>query len=178
MDFNQVVNERASVRRYLTEPVEREQLDRILEAARRSPSWKNQQCWRFVIVSNSEKKQALAETLRQGNPATKAFSDAPLIVVLCARPEDSGSVQGREYYLFDSGLIMETLVLAATNEGLATCIVGSYNDEQVKQILGIPADYRVTAMSPLGRPQAPTKPKPRRELSEIVYWDEWGEGNL
>ncbi|NPV27529.1 MAG: nitroreductase [Firmicutes bacterium] len=175
MDYYAVVNSRCSIRKYRSDQIEQEKVIRVLDAARRAPSWKNQQCWRFLVVADAAKRQALSETLRQGNPATKAFLQAPLVVALCAKPDDSGNVNGREYYMLDAGLALENLTLAATNEGLATCIVGAFNEDLVRTALGVPPDFRVVALTPLGYPEEQPNPRPRKSLEEIAFWEQWGQ---
>lgn len=175
MDIYDLLRERRSVRKYKTDPVSEEKLKRILEAGRLSPSWANKQCWRFIVVRDEQKKAQLAASMPDSNPARKAVSEAaPVVIVLCADPEASGKQDGKDYYLLDSGLAMQQLMLAATVEGLGTCWVAWFDESQVRKTCNVPSEFRVVALTPLGSPEKQPSPRPRKDLSEITYMEEWG----
>jgi len=157
---------RRSIRSYRPDPVPREKLDYILEAARLAPSWKNQQCWRFIVVKDEEKRRAITE---RGWTA-----EAPVIIVGCARPGLSGGNAGQPYYMLDMGIAMEHMVLAAAEQGMGTCwIGGQFDEETVKEELGVPDDVRVVALLPLGYPAEASDAKDRKPMDEIVSYDKW-----
>jgi nitroreductase len=175
MDLYQVLEERRSIRKYKPDPVPVEKLERILEAARIAPSWSNLQCWRFIVVEDGNIKQALAESMPTNNPARKAVGEtAPMVLVLCADPQESGFQDSKEYYLLDAGLAMQQLMLAAYAEGLGTCWIAWFDEEKVRSACAVPQDYRIVALSPLGFPDAKPGTRPRKELKEIAYRDKWG----
>ena len=167
MEFMEVVRQRRSVRKYRPDPVPQARLDHILEAARLAPSWANGQCWAFVVVTDAKIRHELGQA---GNPW---ISDAPVIVVACADPKHSGTKEDQQYYLVDVGIAMEHLVLAAADQGLGTCWIGWFDEPRVKRALGIPADLRVVALTPLGYPDEAPEPRPRKTLGEIVRRDRW-----
>mgnify|MGYP001124973505 CR=1 FL=1 len=176
MDFYQVLQERRSVRKYKPDPVSQDKLDRILDAARIAPSWKNLQGWKFIIVRDPEKKAALADSMPETNPARKAVGQtAPVVIVVCANPDESGKKDGKEYYLLDAGLAMQQLVLAAHAESLGTCWVAMFDEYKARDVLGVPDEYRLVAFTPLGVAEKHPSQRPRKELSEIVYNEEWGK---
>jgi nitroreductase len=175
MEFIDAVKNRRSIRAYKTDQVESEKLAFVLEAARLAPSWKNMQCWRFMVVSSEEKRQAIASTLPQSNPGTKALLEAPLVIVLCADPKESENWDNKDFYMLDAGLAMEHLLLAATDQGLATCWQGLFSEDSLRQALGIPEEIRVIAVTPLGYPGQERNPRPRKAIEEIVYTETWGE---
>jgi nitroreductase len=146
MDFYDVVKNRKSVRNYTSRKVPDDVLARIMEAARLAPSWANKQCWRFVIVDDPE-------VLSRISPALAKSFGAPMMVVLCADPAESGQRDGKDYYLVDAAISMEHLVLAAAAEGLGTCwVAGRLDEAGMKKALGVPDNLRVVAASPLGYP--------------------------
>ena len=175
INWEEVVTSRRSIRKYSADPVEEETIKKVLEDARLAPSWKNLQCWKFILVKDEEKRQKLAQALPSPNPAQKGITQAPFTVVLCADPQASGDHEGKEYYLVDAGIVMQQLVLAATAYGLGTCWVALFEEEAIKETLNVPPDYRVVALTPLGHPAESKKPRPRKELPEIVYLNSWGE---
>lgn len=175
MNFLEIAQQRRSLRSYLQKPVEPEKLEYVLECARLAPSWKNLQCWRFIVVEDLEQREALANTMLESNPGRKALSQAPLVIVLCAVPTESEVWEGKDFMMLDAGLAMEHLILAATEQGLGTCWQGWYSEEQARKILNVPDNVRVVAMTPLGYPDESRRPRPRKEMQQIVFKGTWGE---
>lgn len=186
MDLYDVIARRRSVRRYAETPVEEAKLLRILEAARLAPSWRNGQCWRFVVVRDKETIRRLAKEQPLGYQINRWLSGAPVVVVACADPRFSGQRGDQDFYLVDVAIALEHLVLAATAEGLGTCWIGALDEARVRRILGIPEHIRVVAMTPVGYPaedpgwfdravKAVAGSKRRKPLQEIVHWDRWGQ---
>ncbi len=176
MDIYEALENRRSVRKYVADPVPEDKLKKILEAARVAPSWSNKQCWRFVIVRDQARKKQLAESMPEDNPARKAVGEtAPVVLVLCADPRESGDQDGKGYYLLDAGLAFQQLILAAHAEGLGTCWVALFDEEKARAACAVPADYRVVAMTPLGYPAKEPSPRPRKELDDIVFEEQWGQ---
>jgi nitroreductase len=175
MDLYKVLQDRRSIRKYKPDPVPEEKLKRILEAARLAPSWSNKQCWKFIIVRDPEKKKQLAASMPSDNPAVKAVGEtAPIVLVLCADPAKSGNQDGKSYYLLDAGLALQQLMLAAHAEGLGTCWVALFDEEKARPACAVPPEYRVVALTPLGVPEKQPAERPRKELSEIVYAEDYG----
>lgn len=173
MDFLELVKRRRSLRSYQEKPVEPEKLDYVLECARLAPSWKNLQCWRFIVVEDASGRQALADSMMETNPGRKALLQAPLVVVLCAVPAESEVWENKDYMMLDVGLAMEHLILAATEQGLGTCWQGWFNEEKVRMALEVPQDVRVVAMTPLGYPAEERNPRPRKSMEDIFFRGKW-----
>lgn len=175
MDLEQVIRERRSVRKYKSDPVPEEKLKKILDAARLAPSWSNQQCWQFIVVRDPERKKELAASMPSGNPAVRAVGEtAPVTIVLCANPNESGHQDGKGYYLLDAGLAMQQLMLAAHAEGLGTCWVAWFDEARARKACAVPEEYRVVALSPLGFAEKQPSERPRKDLKEIVFAETWG----
>ena len=166
--------ERRSIRKYGDRPVEDEKLEAVLQAARLAPSWANKQCWTFIVVKDQAVKEAIAETLEK-NPVQKAAASAPVLIVACADPEQSGQMGDQNYYLVDIGIAVQQLCLEAWNQGLGTCWVGLFNEDKVKPILGVPDNIRVVAMTPPGYPAKYPDERGRKPLEEITFKDKWGQ---
>jgi len=173
MDFYELVKARRSIRSFKSDPVDEDLLKRVLEAARLAPSWKNLQCWRFIVVRSEESKSGILAAIPDANPGKKAIAAAPVAIVLCADPRLSGVMGDRYYYLVDSGIAMEHLILAASAEGLGTCWIGVFEENIIKSALAIPADWRVVALTPLGYPDQEPNPRPRKTIDEIVFREKW-----
>jgi len=187
MDVLDAIQYRRSIRKYKTEPVDDQTLETILDAARLAPSWANTQCWRFIVVRDSVTKRQLAETIEANptlgrNPAVKAFTTAPVIIVALAEKNTSGyffgktaTDKGEWWFMFDVALAMENLMLAATALGLGTVHIGLFDTEKVASLLEIPEEFRVVEMTPLGYPEYQPNPRPRKALSEIVFYEKFGK---
>jgi len=182
MEILDLIKSRKSIRKFAEKPVEREKIEQIMLAAQLAPSWRNSQCWKFIIVDDPDKKQALIR-------CTGAFNQAWLgkeyaIIVACADPEKSGNGNNQPYYLVDVAIAMEHLILTATALGLGTCWVGSFDEEKIKSLLGIPENCRVVALTPLGYPakkegmvgkiaRQVVKSKKRKPISEVYSFNQW-----
>jgi len=186
------INHRRSIRRYQAEPVDDEKINKILEAGRWAPSWANTQCWRFVVVRDPETKARIGKSLMKmqmgdklvDNPGTKTINDIPVVIVVCAEMNTSGCKPGAspdgdfitdkdDWFMFDTALAVQNMVLAAYGLGLGTVIIGAFDAKMVEEILGIPEGYRVVTLFPVGVPAQEGKAPPRKELSEIVVYDKW-----
>ncbi len=185
MDIFEAIKTRRSIRKYTDAAVEDGKLLAVLEAVRQSPSWANFQCWRLVVVKDKTVKEKIsalsyvesyfAPKGYKSNPSMKALAEAPVVIVLCADPARSGSIRGQEYYLVDAGLAAENLMLAARGHGLGTVFVGVYDEENLKRLLGIPAEIRIVGLFPLGYPTEQKKDGPaRKPLQEICFQERWG----
>lgn len=166
------IRKRRSIRRYEEREVGDEQLTQVLEAARCAPSWKNQQAWQFMVVKDPGKRRELADIL-EGNPSGKGIAQAPVLIVVCADPALSGVGNGKEYYMADIGIVMDHIMLEAADLGLGTVFIGLFDEDRVRQALGVPDQFRIVGMTPLGYPAKEPRPIPRKELDELVHWETW-----
>jgi len=179
-----VIKSRKSIRKYSTKDIEDEKLNIILEAGRLAPSWQNKQCWRFVVVKDKEKIHQLA--LKSGfiSKANFFIKDAPIVIVLCANPKESGFMNGQHYYLVDTAIAFQQMMLVAYEMGIGSCWLGAFNEQKVKQILDIPENIKVVALSPFGYPaekeglyakavKAFAGSKNRKSLEEIVHYEKY-----
>jgi len=180
MELMEAIKTRRSIRRYKTTPVDDKTIELVLEAARWAPSWANTQCWRLIVVRDSKIKDKLANMIGE-NPATNAIRNAPVVIVACAELGKSGYYEGQpatdkgDWYMFDVALAMQNLVLAAHSLGLGTVHVGLHFDtKQAASILDVPEGFCAVEMTPLGYPDQEPKARPRKELSEIVFYDKFG----
>jgi len=191
MEIFKAILNRRSIRKMKSDPIDDKTLEQILEAARWAPSWANTQCWRLVVVRDRNIKAQVADclskvtrpdgTIRE-NAAVQAVIDAPVLIVVCAELNRSGCLPGGEpstdkggnWYMFDTALAMQNLVLEAYALGLGTVILGAFDAKKAGEILEAPEGFCVVAMTPLGYPDQEPRTVPRKELSEIVFHDKFG----
>ncbi|OGQ08733.1 MAG: nitroreductase [Deltaproteobacteria bacterium RBG_19FT_COMBO_46_12] len=179
MDLMEAIKGRRSLRKFKTDPVPEETLQKIMEAVRWSPSWANTQCWEVIVVKDPKIKSELATALPKTNPALSSMAEAPVVVVLCGKKGVSGFKKGEaatikgDWLMFDTGIAMQNLCLAAHALGLGTVVVGRFDHNKVAEILGIPQNVEVVAMTPLGYPATEGTAPKRKELSEFVFHDKY-----
>jgi len=180
MDTIEAIRNRRSIRKYTSVPLEDDKLATILEAGRQAPSWANTQCWRFIVVRDPALKNSLAGILSERNPATEAFKQAPVLIVACAELGQSGYYSGKastdkgDWYLFDIAIAMENMALAACSLGLGTVHVGLFDAVKAAQLLQVPPGFCVVEIMPLGYPDQAPNPRPRKEMSQIVFYEQFG----
>jgi nitroreductase len=176
MDVFEAIKGRRSIRKYESDPVPDAVLNEVLEAVRWAPSWANTQCWEVIVIREPEIKAKVAEALPPTNPALSALRDAPVLLVFCAIRNCSGFKRGEvttdkgDWFMFDIGLAMENLCLAAHSLGLGTVIIGLFDAKKAESLLGVPENVSVVAMSPLGYPQGEISGPKRKELADFVFF--------
>jgi nitroreductase len=179
MELMEAIKGRRSIRKYQSDPVPEEVLRTLMEAVRWAPSWANTQCWEVIVVKDPKVKSELATTLPKGNPALSSMTDAPLVLVLCGKKGVSGFYKGQastvkgDWVMFDTGLAMQNLCLAAHTLGLGTVIVGFFDHKKAEEILGVPENVEVVAMTPLGYRAVEGSVSKRKEISEFVFYEKY-----
>ena len=143
MNVFEAVQARRSIRAYLDKPVPQDKLERILEAARLAPSAVNREPWHFIAVTDAEKRKALSKGLY-----AKFVAQTPLVIVACGDKKASP-----DWYVIDTALAVENLILTATSEGLGTCCVGSFDEKQVAALLKVPDNFEVLLLIGVGYPK-------------------------
>lgn len=171
-----IINARFSCRAYKPDPVSREDLEKIVEAARQAPSACNRQPWRFVVATDPVlRARLLAEGTLPGL-GMKWAEQAPVILVLGVRKsvithQVAPLVSHVEYPLLDLGIAGEQAVLQATELGLGTCWIGWIRPKEIRRLVGWPREVTPQALITVGWPAArPERRSPRLRLGEIVAW--------
>jgi nitroreductase len=172
MDVFEAVQKRHSIRAYDSTPISNEKLKKILEAARLAPSAGNIQPWHFIIVTDAEKRRRLAKARY-----AKFLKMAPTVIVGCGDQKASPN-----WYVIDVAIAMQNMVLTATSEGLGTCWIGSFSEDQIREMLKIPENFRVVAILAVGYPRKKLDImgkilhfiRRRKRLKKIVSFEEYG----
>lgn len=177
--FLELVQSRQSDRSYLDKPVEKEKIERILEVARLAPSACNAQPWKFIVVTNPEKRMQIADATANKLLSMNHFSkQAPVQLVLVEENANFTSTVGgwatnKHYPHIDLGIVASHVCLAATSEGLGSCIIGWCDEKKVQKVLDIPKNKRVMLVILLGYSNQPPREKKRKEMNEIVSWEKY-----
>lgn len=180
-NFLELVRKRQSVRGYHPDPVEKEKLERCLEAARLAPSACNAQPWTFIVVSDAGIKNQLADlTSDRWLPMNHWTKQAPVHVVIVVEHANLTSRLGarlkkRDFPWMDVGIAAGHFCLQAASEGLGTCMLGWFKEGRVRTLLHIPASRRVGLIITLGYPADESiRPKIRKTIPDMVRWDRYG----
>ena len=168
MSLMDIIQKRYSCRSYLEKEIEQEKLDKIFEAARLAPSAKNFQDWRFIVVTDKEIK-AKAAALTNRAPI---FEKAGAIIAACSN-KDYIMQCGQAIGPIDVSIALEHISLQAAELGLATCWIGSFDAEKVRQLLEIPDDVVIIELMTLGYPAEQGKQNTRLAIEEILCYNKW-----
>lgn len=162
----ETIFKRRSVRVYEDSPIPDEDLAIILEATRQAPSAANRQPIHYVIVRDKQVKKDLAEVCRQQH----WLENAGVIVVGVGLPDIT-----EKWYIVDTTIAMQNLVLAATSLGYSTCWIGAFDEEKVKGVIGIPDGARVIALTPIGRGIENPQGRERKSFEDLFSLDHFGQ---
>ncbi|MDD5073282.1 MAG: nitroreductase family protein [Candidatus Omnitrophica bacterium] len=164
MDIFEAFKSRISVREYSDKPVEKEKLEKMVDAGRLAPTARGEQPWEFVIVTNKEKVKELADITDHGKFMSGASA---AIVTFC---------KDTKYYLEDGCGATENILLAAAAQGIASCwIAGDKKDygTEIAKALNVPADFKLISIISLGYPKEKPQPHQKRPLKEVMHWEKF-----
>ena len=167
MDVHEALRTRRTVREFKPDPVTDESLGRLLSAARWSPSSRNQQPWRLVVVREHDTLARLGEIARTGG----FLARAPMAIAIAMENADQPHM--------DAGRTLQQMELMAWSEGMGTCFVTLTPEQNadVKQLLGIPDGVDLITVLPFGyrRDDFQGRGVPRRPMSEFVHTERYGD---
>jgi nitroreductase len=174
LDFFETIRKRKSVRSYLQTPISEQILIKILDAARLAPSASSKQPWHFIIVEEKVKRVQIAKGCGYG----KFLAESPVIIVGCGDKRASP-----DWYVVDTTIALEHIVLAAAALDLWTCWIGSFDDEKVREMLRIPERFEVIALIALGYPRKTFDLlakiihilRPKKRLKDIISLESYGK---
>ena len=165
------IHNRKSVRQYTAEPVSEEHIQTMLKAAMAAPSAVNYQPWRFVVVTEREQLDAMAEVL----PFARMLKQAPLAIIVCG---ETLWFEGKEniFWQQDCSAATQNLLLAAEALGLGAVWTGVYPDPQrsaeLSAFLGLPETVQPLCAIPIGHPAGDDKPKDKWK-PENIHSGKW-----
>lgn len=168
MNVSDAIKGRRSIRKYSSKAVEAEKLTCVLEAARLAPSANNAQEWRFIVVKD---KNILAE-LMNATGGQQCIGEAPAAIVACGLKQKIMTC-GQPTDTVDLSIAMSFIVLEAYEQGLGTCWLGHFYENEVKKVLGIPENVKVVAITPLGYAAESPASRPRKDIGDIVSYEKF-----
>jgi Nitroreductase len=178
-DTLDLINCRQSDRKYSDKPVEKEKLERIIEAGRMAPSACNAQPWKFIVVTDPELVLKIADAASAKLIGMNSFvAQAPAILVIVREKPNMSSkvgatIKNKDYSLIDIGIATENICLQAKAEQLGSCIIGWFDERQIKKLLKIPKSKRVELIITLGYSLSEQREKRRKPASETVSYNKY-----
>lgn len=170
MEFTNLIAARYSVRAYKPDPVEPEKLERVLEAARLAPTAANRQPFQLVVIHTAGRQHELQSIYHRD-----WFIQAPLLICAVGVPRYSWirADDQRRYIDVDVAIVMDHLILEATNQGLGTCWVAAFNVKAARNALDLPDDVEPLVFTPLGYPADQPGIKERKPLADLIRYERW-----
>ncbi|MFH1428854.1 MAG: nitroreductase family protein [Candidatus Margulisiibacteriota bacterium] len=180
MSFLNLARTRQSTRQYADKPIEREKIERCLESARLAPSACNSQPWYFLIIDDPALKDAVAQKTFGGPTSLNKFSiQAPVLaVIITERPslqaQFGAFVKNLPFHFIDIGIAAEHFCLQAAEEGLGTCMMGWFNQRDIKKALNIPNNKKIALLIAVGYPaKDDIREKKRKSIEEIREYNQY-----
>lgn len=174
-----LIKSRQSDRKYSEKPIETEKLERIIEAGRMAPSACNAQPWKFIVVTEPDLLEKLAEASSAKLLGMNAFViQAPVLLVVVREQANFSSrigatIKNKDYSLIDIGIASENICLQAEAEGIGSCMIGWFDENLVRKTLGIPKSKRVELIITLGYSLSEKREKRRKEAEVTVSYNKY-----
>ena len=169
MSFSDLVRKRYSVRAYRPDEVTEDTLQQVLDAGRLAPTAANRQPFQIIVLHTAGREEELRQVYHR-----EWFVQAPLILAVVATPGRAWvRVDGKVYADVDTAIVMDHLVLAATDLGLGTCWIADFDPQAARKVLRLPEGVEPVAFTPLGYPAVEPGTKVRKPLSDLVRYEHW-----
>ncbi|MFH1696435.1 MAG: nitroreductase family protein [Candidatus Diapherotrites archaeon] len=165
MDVKDAIERRKSVRAYSEYEIKKDEINSLIRAVQLAPSAKNLQPCKIVIVRDALVKEKLARACRERMFIAQASA------VFCIVVNESVS----RWTIVDAAIALEHVALQAVELGLGTCWIGDFEEGMVKEIIKVPEHLKVVALMPIGKPAEEPERRTRKEVSEFVYYEEFGK---
>lgn len=166
MDVMDAILGRYSLRSFAPREVEEEKLQKILDAGRLAPTASNQQRVKVVVVKDPQVRSQLAQACR----GQTFIGEAPVVLVVCADQERT-MLCGQSARGTDCTISLAFMCLEAAEQGIFGCWIGAFYQDQVKALLGIPEDYLVAGVFPMGYPKGDPVRREKKPLTEFFSVD-------
>ena len=166
MEFQELVKNRYSVRAYKSDDIPSDIIEKILESAILAPTAANRQSFKLYLIKTEKYKEELKNIYPR-----EWFSQAPYVVGICGIPEGNWIRRdGRNYVDVDAAIVMDHLILSATDFGFGTCWIGAFNLDAAREFLKLPQNMEPIAFTPIGYPADKPGRKIRRSIDELVNY--------
>ena len=169
MEIIPEIKSRISVRNFKNIVIEKDVISRILEAGQLAPSAKNRQPWRFLVIDSPE----LKEKMKDAAYGQEYIEKAGAIILACSTNIEYDMPNGQQSYPIDISFAVSFMMLQAEREGLGSCVITTYNEDDVKSLVSVPFSMRVVMMLLLGYTDDKLIVRDRRPLRGIYSFNHW-----
>ncbi len=174
MQLSEVFKQRRSIRKYADKKVPVSLIHDILEEAKLAPSAGNTQNWRFLLVTDPNKKKQIANlSLKQ-----TWMTSAPVHIVVCNDSDRLVELYGKNGKFFsiqNCAAITSFILLSAVDKGLSGCWVGIFDYKEMQKVLELPENIYPDAIITLGySEELKNTPRMRNEVENMTYFNKWG----
>lgn len=179
MNFEKLVLQRESVRKYTDKDIEKQDIVKCVETARMTPSAHNSQPWTFVVVDDKDLKDKVADTTYNAVVRFNKFVPNAKVIVAVVIEKTHFAMVGSnksddEYNMIDMGAAVEHFCLQAADLGIGTCILGYFNEDKVKELLNVPSKKKVGLLIAMGySPFENSRNKKRKELDDMCKFNSY-----
>lgn len=168
-NFQEIITTRRSIRKYLKQAVNQEQIDILLEAAMFAPSARNEQPWHFIAVTDRE----MLNKIMHSHPYAAMLKDASLAIVVLA---DINIEKTEGYWVQDCSAATQNILLSAHAMGLGSVWLGVYPREErmlaVKTLFNLPENIQPLSIIAIGYTNE-QKAQPERFIKERIHYNNW-----
>lgn len=152
-----IISSRHSVRDFSPQPISEDDLRQILEAGRLAPSAQNRQPWRYIVFTDPSEIKALAKNTGLVGMSNFFIKDAPCVIIACADYKKNLRVNNQDYYLVDTAISFQQMMLTAWEKGIGSCWLAAFSEKVLAKYLDLPKTWRIVALSPFGYPKEEKK---------------------
>jgi nitroreductase len=156
---------RRTIRKYKNEKIPDNVKSNILEAGRQAPSASNRQPWHFILIEDKAAKEKLS-----GGKWSGFIKDSSFTIIGVSLPQDEG---GRKWGVVDVTIALQNMVIAAEVQGVGSCWVGDFVEDEIKREFSIPREAKVVALISFGLPDETPGPRSKKMLNEILHLNRW-----
>lgn len=165
MDFGAVIEGRRSIRSFEPVNIEEEKMKQILEAVKYVPSAHNLQDYEIFVVKNEKTKKSLVYS----SLGQDFIEQAPVIFVVCADTEKEGTKRAQMYSIETASMVSYIICLKAFELGLGSCWIGAFDEDELRDVLQLPAKLLPVAVIPVGyTKESPAMPKRRDNYYKVI----------
>lgn len=162
-----IIEKRYSVRGYEDRSVEDEKLQQVLKAAQLAPTGVNSQAFKIYVIDTKKHEQKLREVYDND-----WFVEAPIVLAVVSKANDAWT---RPWDLenlseIDATIVMDHMILTATELGLGTCYIGAFHERPLIELLDLSEEYHPVLLTPLGYPDAKPRETTRKSIEELVEY--------
>jgi len=174
MDFDKVIEKRASIRKFSSKKPEIEKIIKIIDTGNKAPSPGNLPILRYIIIEEQDKIEKITESCQQS-----FIRQAPFVVVICSKSDQINrayDIRATKYVKHHTGAVIENMLLKLTSMGLDACWVGAYSEVSLRNALKIPNNLEIEAIIPIGYPHISDRAKQKRKpkLYDRVFYETFG----